>query len=224
MIYSVHLADAGWRSPRMLLRKPGPYTSPGLAYAEPVITTPLGASSLPRPRLGRVGMIAAWEEDEAIDHFLGDARGAVWAEGWHVRLEAVRVFGSWAAIPGLPSREVPVDDEEPVVVLTLGRLRLTRARPFLRSALPAEREAVGNKALIAGSGLARPPHMVATFSIWRSAAEMREYAFGATGTHQAAVKADRERPFHRESAFIRFRPYASAGTWDGRDPLAAAQR
>jgi hypothetical protein len=36
----------------------------------------------------------------------------------------------------------------------------------------------------------------------------------------AAVRRDRERGFHHESAFIRFRPYRSAGSWRGADPLA----
>jgi hypothetical protein len=49
---------------------------------------------------------------------------------------------------------------------------------------------------------------------------MRAYAYDRDGTHQAAVNADRAKPFHHESAFVRFRPYASEGSWDGRDPLA----
>jgi len=53
---------------------------------------------------------------------------------------------------------------------------------------------------------------------------MHEYAFGRAGSHQAAVRVDRANPFHRESAFVRFRPYASRGTWDGRDPLAGLVR
>ncbi len=221
MIVSVHIADVGLlRAPRLLLKRGGA-SSPGSLYAEPVTTAPLSTRVLPRPMLGRLGLIAAWQDDAALDRFL---REDPWAEqlagGWHVRLEPLRVFGSWAQMPGLPSRELPVDDDEPVVVLTLGRLRLNRAWPFLRSAAAAEAAAVDDEAMIASTGLARPPHLVSTFSIWRSAAEMRRYAFGKSGAHQAAVKADRERPFHHESAFIRFRPYASHGSWDGRDPLA----
>lgn len=49
---------------------------------------------------------------------------------------------------------------------------------------------------------------------------MRDYATRAGGGHSAAVRSDRERPFHHESAFVRFRPYASEGAWEGRDPLA----
>ena len=51
---------------------------------------------------------------------------------------------------------------------------------------------------------------------------MRAYALGSrNGAHPTATRADRANPFHHESAFIRFRPYASRGNWDGRDPLAA---
>ncbi|HKI67266.1 MAG TPA: hypothetical protein VJ989_08365 [Solirubrobacterales bacterium] len=52
---------------------------------------------------------------------------------------------------------------------------------------------------------------------------MREYAFDGAGSHQAAVRADRSRPFHHESAFVRFRPLASHGQWDGHNPLAAVE-
>ena len=118
-----------------------------------------------------------------------------------------------------------MEDDEPVVALTLGRLRFLRTRPFLRSGAPAERDAVADPAMVASTGFARPalPRLVSTFSIWRSAAAMREYAFGSAGSHQAAVRADRARPFHHESAFVRFRPLASHGSWDGRDPLAAVE-
>lgn len=88
---------------------------------------------------------------------------------------------------------------------------------------PAERDAVADPAVVASTGFARlaGPRLVSTFTIWRSAAAMRKYAFDEAGSHQAAVRADRASPFHHESAFVRFRPYASQGLWDSRDPLAA---
>ena len=110
-------------------------------------------------------MIAAWGEDAAIDGFLAaDPVGRELAAGWHVRMEPIRVTGSWAAMTGLPARPLPVHDEEPVAVLTLGRLRLGRALSFLRSAGRAEAEVLASPALLASTGLARPPHLVSTFS------------------------------------------------------------
>jgi len=206
----------------MLRGQPRPSDVPGLTYAEPVLSTPLRDGPVPRPGPGRVGLIAAWEQDEALDRFLAShPLAARFAAGWHVRLEPLRVYGSWSRMPGLPAREKPVDDSEPVAVLTLGHTKLHRAVPFLRSSAPAERAAVSDPAVLASTAFARPPRFVSTFSLWRSAAAMREYAHSGEGAHQAAVRADRAKPFHREAAFIRFRPYASQGNWGGRDPLAA---
>jgi hypothetical protein len=226
MIVSVHLADVGIRDAAALRRRPPqPEEIAGLTYAEPVIAAPLGGGLLPAPELGRAGLIAAWEDDASLDEFLaGHPVARRLAGGWRVRLEPLHVFGAWAGMPGLPREPRPLEDDEPVVALTLGRLRLRRALPFLRSAAPAEAAAVAHPGLLAATGLARPPHLVSTFSLWRGAGEMKEYAFGGGGAHQAAVLADRERPYHHESAFIRFRPYASHGSWDGRDPLAGTVR
>jgi hypothetical protein len=122
-------------------------------------------------------------------------------------------------MPGLPTKALPVDEDEPVAVLTLGNLRLGRGPAFLRSASRAEAEVVRSPALLASTGIGRPPHLFSTFSIWRSAAEMKAYSYSAGSAHRAAIEADRDKPFHHESAFIRLRPFASAGRWDGVDPL-----
>jgi hypothetical protein len=222
MIVSVHIADVGLKAAAKAIRKPPrPEDVLGLTYAATVTATALGSSLLPAPRPGRVGMIAAWEESEALDEFSAThPLAATFAEGWEARLQPLRVSGIWPQMPDLPREPLPVDDAEPVAALTLGRLRLGRALPFLRSSAAAEGAAITDPGLLASTGLARPPHLVSTFSIWRSYAAMRKYAYGKAGGHQAAVRADREHPFHHASAFVRFRPTASRGSWDGRDPLA----
>lgn len=226
MIVSVHLADVGrLKAQRLLLQGLDAAKIPGMTYAEVVFPARLG-NRVPRPRPGRIGLIAAWEEDAALDRFLERPAAGHLAAGWHARLEPLHCFGSWAGMPGLPAEALPADDDEPVAALTLGRLRISRTRAFLRSARPTERDAVANPGVVAATGFGRftPPRLVSTFSIWRSLAAMREYAFGASGSHQAAIRVDRAKPFHRESAFVRFRPYASQGAWDGRDPLAEVAR
>lgn len=178
------------------------------------LTAPL-ASAVPVPRPGRAGLIAAWDDDAAVDRFLAaDPLAARLAGGSHVRLEPLRASGKWSALPDLPKAELPVDDAEPVAVLTLGMLKITRTLPFLRTSSPAERRAVGDPSLVASTGLARPPRLVSTFSLWRTAAAMREYAYGNGGAeHVTAIRAHRARPFHHESVFARFRPYAGRGEW-----------
>jgi hypothetical protein len=222
VIVSLHLADVGKRtalglSPRRL----GLPAVPGLRYADITIAAPLGAQLLPRPNLGRVGLIAAWDDDHALDHFLERHPLALrLAHGWRVRLQPTHIFGAWSPMSGLLPDEQSMDDDEPAAVLTIGRLRLTQTVRFLRASAAAERLAVDDPALLASTGLARPPGLVATFSLWRSVAAMRAYASGGNDpAHLAAVRAHAARPFHHESAFLRFRPYRAEGTWDGREPL-----
>jgi hypothetical protein len=222
VIASVHLAATGTRQGLRAYRAAlDPAAVPGLTYAETVLTAPLSPAVLPRPTLAEVGLIASWEDDEHVDRFLAKpALAGPFASGWHVRMRPLRVFGAWPAMPGLPEKPLPVDDEEPVVVLTLGRPRITKLHTFLPTSARAEAALDGAPGLLASTGLAHPPRIVSTLSLWETATAMRAYAHDAAGAHMAAVRGDRAVGFHHESAFIRFRPYLSAGSWAGRDPLA----
>ncbi len=224
MLLSAHICDLDLRSAsRVLRRPPKPSEVAGLRYSETVLTAPLSGRLLPSPRLRPVAMIAAWESDEAFEAFsAGHPVGRSLAPGWQVRLQPLHVYGRWPGLSGLPERKIKLGDEEPVAVLTLGRPRAHRLPAFLKASARAEAEAVANPDVLALIGLARPPRLVATFSLWRNVGAMRNYARGhSDGAHPAATKTDRANPFHHDSAFIRFRPYASRGDWDGRDPLAS---
>lgn len=196
---------------------------PGLRYGVLTAASPLGTNRLPRPDPGHVALIAAWDDDDAIDSFLADhplARAL--RGGWHTRLAPTHIFGAFPPLDGLVGDAPPaMDDREPAAVLTIGRLRLSQAPRFLKASAGAERLAVHDRSMLRGIGLARPPGLVATFSLWRTTREMRAYAGGRSGAeHRDAVKAHSERPFHHVSAFIRFRPYAAEGEWGGENPLA----
>jgi hypothetical protein len=222
VILSVHLADIGFRGVVGVLRgKPRPAGVTGLVYAETAVPVPLGGR-VPRPQFGRVGMIAAWDDDGALDSFLAShPLAARLAGGFHVRLDPLRASGAWPAMPGLGQPEREVDDDEPVGVITLGNLRLRRAVPFLRTNRPAADLAAGDPGVLFATGMARPPHIVSTFSLWRTAAAMKAYAYGKNGPgHADAIKAQRKNDFHHQSVFARFRPYAPSGTIDGREDLA----
>jgi hypothetical protein len=211
LIVSVDIAEVGLRQGlRILARPPRVDQIAGLRYAETVFTAPLGARR-PEPSFGTVALIAAWEDDAALDRFASHPLAQELATGWQARMEPLRVFGGWPGLAGLPERPLPVDDEEPVVVLTLGRLKPWRVRPFLRASAPAERDVLAEPDLLASTAFARLPNLVATFSLWRTAAGMRAYATRRDGSHRVAVAKDREHPFHRHSAFIRFRPYETRG-------------
>jgi len=224
VIASVHLADLSPRDAVRALRgRPRPGAVPGLRYAEVLLGAPLSSSVLPSPAPGRFGLVSVWDDDAALDRFTEAAPAArVFAGGWHGRLEPLReTTNGFTGMPSLVADERPVDPGEPVAVLTYARTNLRAGHHFLRSSAVAEGEALAHPGLLASTGLARPPRLVATFSLWRTAAEMQEYAYAGPG-HTAAMREMGRRRFHSEWLFARFRPYATRGSWGGGDPLAAA--
>jgi hypothetical protein len=226
MIASFHVAEVGKVAGLRLLRRATPQDpAPGLRYGVLTAASPLGSNRLPRPDPGRVALFAAWDDDDAIDRFLAaHPLAQALSGGWHTRLQPTHIFGAYPPLAGLVGEEPPaMSEQEPAAVLTIGRLRLSQAPRFLKAGAAAERLAVKDPAMLRGTGLARPPGLVATFSLWRTTREMRAYAGGRSGAeHRDAVRAHAERPFHHASAFIRFRPYGAEGEWDGENPLAEA--
>ncbi len=221
MIASLHLADVGRRSAvRALRSRPDPESVPGLRHADVALAGLLSGSFLPRPDLGRVGLVAFWDGDDDLDRFLDDHPLAATLDGgWRVRLTPLRAFGAW---PGLPD-DVPLhpltEHDGPTAVLTLGRLRITQALRFLRASAKAEARVVEAQGLTWASGLARPP-FVSTASLWHTTGALSDYAYGLNDSpHQDVIDSHLEKPFHHQSAFIRFAPYRSEGSLDGRNPL-----
>jgi hypothetical protein len=217
VIVSVHVAEQGVRrSLRLLRRGRRPLDAPGLLYSEAAGLVPLAGRAPPLPPRGTI-LISSWDDNDALDRFLA----ANPIEGYHVRMRPTRIVGAWPDMPGLPTEEEPMDPGEPAAVLTLGRPRKRTLLRFARTSRPAEKLAVDHPGLVKGTAAARLPRFVATFSIWRTVSEMRDYALGRPdAAHLNAIKADRANSFHHVEAFVRFRPYASTGTWGSSDPLA----
>jgi len=222
MIATVQLADLGPAGTfRGVMRRPKPSDTPGLRSAEVAVFAPLALSG--PPPISRAGLIAFWDDDDAFDRFLdNDPIGQRFAGGFQTRLKPLRAYGSWPGLPTDVASSRAIEHDGPVVVLTLGRLRISQTVRFLRASRPAERAAVANDGMIWGSAAARPP-FVATVSIWRDAQVTAAYAYGRQQpAHSEAIREQQRKDFHRQSAFIRFAPTRLEGTLSGSNPLAAS--
>src|SRR5260221_9521291 len=177
MIASLHLADLGvGGTMRALIRRPKVGEVAGLRWADVAPLVPL-AMSRP-PSLRRAGLVAFWDDEESIDRFTEThPTGRRFAGGFHARLRPLRAFGSW---PGLPA-DVPdtpaVPHDGPVVVTTLGRLRISQAVRFFKASRPAEKAAKIADGLIWGTAAAPLPVLM-TISIWEASHATAAYAFG----------------------------------------------
>ena len=105
-------------------------------------------------------------------------------------------------------------------MLTRAAIRFSRLRSFW-TAVPATTRGLDRAdGLLASVGTGEAPFIrPATFSLWRSEADLVKYAYG-DAEHQEVIRRRADEGWYSEELFARFVPVRSEGTWNGRDPLA----
>jgi len=153
-----------------------------------------------------------WDDEPDLEPLVDGA-----GEAWTVRLVPLGARGSWGGHQPLPGQRAATDG--PVAVLTRARVQV-RAWPAFYRAVPAVQAALHEApGLLAAVGIGEAPvGLQATFSLWRSTDAMEAFA-AAPGPHREVARRARDERWFAEDLFARFRPYASTGTWGGRDPL-----
>jgi heme-degrading monooxygenase HmoA len=197
-----------------------------LAAAEGVefwrlLGTGAGSSTGPGADLARTALFAVWRDEQAVDAFIDGNPWPNATESWHVRLAGLGGHGTWRGVPVLDRIAAGGADGGPIAVITRADVRLRSWRAF-RAAGAGVSEALHRAdGLLDVVGIGEAPvGRLGTFSVWRSAADVRAFAHG-DAVHTRVVAATREGRWYGEELFARFAPYGSTGTWDGRDPLGA---
>lgn len=232
-VHTFHLAELPPSvTMRALARPPSSTTVRGLDHAESLALMRLGAPTVSpdRMQLRRMAVFAQWRDEVSLERFLGeDALGRHLAGGWHVRLQFLRRWSTLKALPDLPLSAGAWEQNEPVVAVTVARMRLREVPRFLHSGKPVERLVRDHPgATLALAGF-RPPRTISTFSVWRSVREMEEMVHGRSAVpeperHVAAMAERGRRDFHHEFATFRFRPLSEHGAWEGRTGIVPSAR
>ncbi|GLW09143.1 hypothetical protein Misp01_42720 [Microtetraspora sp. NBRC 13810] len=227
-IASFHLvryADAGGMRhmafDRPVLRRTG-----GLLFHR-LLGTGRGDSMSLGADLRRWALFAVWREEADLAAFLDGspvARG--WrreaAESWHVRLTPLAWRGRWGGrdpFAGAARPPRPAAGEGPVAVLTRASIRPSRLVAFYRAVPRVDRLLAGQPGCLASVGVGEwPLARQATFSLWRDAGAVDGFAYRGAA-HREVIGRVRGEDWYAEELFARFRPFASAGAWNGADPL-----
>lgn len=178
------------------------------------------------PNLRRYGLMAVWDDAAAAAAFF--AQHPLWqayqsraAETWTAHLGPLKAHGRWdGAAPFDYPADAPPAAGGPVAVLTRASIRWWKTPRFWRYVAPTSAAVAGAPGVALAIGLGELPVVrQATFSVWRSAAAMQQYAYH-DARHREAMRLTRQENWYGEELFARFQVLASAGTVDGRDPLA----
>jgi len=176
-------------------------------------------------QLRNLAVFAAWESNEALDAFLADTKlGRTLSEGWHVRLEFLRRWGQFSELDDLPPNVEDTDPNQPVIAVTLARLKLPQISRFIRWGKPVEELVRDHPGTTLALAAIRPPRTFSTFSVWRSQREMTDMVHGTDSSPgadrhaKAMVERDRK-DFHYKFTTLRFRAIAEHGKWSGRSDI-----
>jgi hypothetical protein len=178
-----------------------------------------------RWQVRRLAMFAAWENETAVDAFLGGSDlGRSLAAGWHVRLRFLRRWGRITELGDMPAVAGETDPDAPVVAVTLARLRLTEALRFIRWGKPVECQIRDDPGATLALAATRPWRTIATFTVWQTAREMTDMVHGRGSVpgpdRHAVAMVERERKdFHHEFTTLRFTCISEHGEWEGRTSI-----
>ncbi len=226
MVVSLHLAgypsarSAGLALLAYRRRRRGGLPA-GLAAGALCRTAPFSSLTSQRPTLRRWAMLCCWDDADAPGEFI--ARSPLIAaleerasESWHLQLQPVRVQGSWRGWgESVPPGERLAPDE-PAVALISGRLSPRMLPRFTWDNARVVSQLDRDPGVLASLALHDTPLTMTSFSVWRSTDAMNRFAHGSGTTHRRVMEAT---PRFDNHFFARFRPVASSGAWDGRDPL-----
>jgi hypothetical protein len=224
-IFSFHLVETTLTTTvGALFRPPTKDVVAGLHHAECMAAMTLGAPifSAARMQLRNLAVFAAWESTEALDAYLADTKlGRQLSAGWHVRLELLRRWGRFSEFDDFQPTVEGIDPDQPVVAVTLARLKLPQVFRFVRWGKPVEEQVRDHPGTSLALAAIRPLRTFSTFSVWRSLREMTDMVHGKGSSpgagHHAGAMLERDRKdFHHEFTTLRFRAISEHGIWMAR--------
>jgi hypothetical protein len=198
---------------------------PGLRFFR-LLGTGRGSQTGPGVELHRTAMFAVWRDEDDLDAFLQSPpvaeRHESAAEWCVIRLLAIGGHGRWRGVPVLDWIDAAPAHAGagPMAVLTRADVRVRHWWTFARAGKPVSDELQRAAGLVRVVGIGEAPvGRQATFSLWRSEADLRQFAYGMP-RHAEVVRRTRSEQWYGEELFARLHPTGASGTWDGAHPLA----
>ncbi|MBI2275190.1 MAG: DUF3291 domain-containing protein [Bacteroidetes bacterium] len=140
-------------------------------------------------------------------------------EKWELLLEPIEGYGTWdgqACFGELPKQ---TDYAGMIGILTRATIRVSKLGSFWKNVDGVASQMAGADGFITSLGIGEVPWLKqATFSIWESREQMKQFAYQMK-QHAEVIRKTRKENWYSEDMFVRFRILSSQGTLNGTDPL-----
>jgi hypothetical protein len=167
-------------------------------------------------------LLATWDDAAAADAFERGPLHRGWDRRAHerldVRLAPVASRGRWSRREpfGDPRPTGPLQRDQPVAAVTRARIRPRKALTFWRAVPPVSADLNTTPGLVVALGIGEAPvGLQGTFSLWRSAADLVEFAHRRAPHQEAVARTPREN-WYAEELFARFAVLSVRGSFAGR--------
>lgn len=140
-------------------------------------------------------------------------------EKFTVILQPIEGHGTWDGKEVFGSLAKQTVHDGLTAVLTRATIRLSRLKNFWKNVDSVASQMSGTDGFIASFGIGEVPWIKqATFSIWRSKADMKNFAYKMQ-EHAEVIRKTRKENWYSEDMFVRFIPLSAYGSINGINPL-----
>jgi hypothetical protein len=173
------------------------------------------------PNFGTYVLLCVWDSEEQSQAFFTknpffkhyQKRST---ELFTVYLQSAESHGSWDGTKPF-AKHATLAMDMPVMVLTRARIRFSKLWSFWRRVGKVSESLDQYDGLALSIGVGEWPLIQqATLSIWRTQAEMLDYAY-KNQKHKEVVLLTRKLNWYKEELFARFVPYKFVGVWNGKN-------
>ena len=174
-----------------------------------------------RPNFGTYALLCIWEtEIHAVEFFENNSFFKKYrsksSESFTVFAHSEEAHGKWdGKQPFISSATLEID--KPIMVLTRASIRISKLISFWRKVGNVSKSLEDYEGLVLSIGVGEWPLIQqATLSIWKTQAEMIDYAY-KNKKHLEVVRLTRKLNWYKEELFARFIPYKFLGNWNGKN-------
>jgi hypothetical protein len=179
----------------------------------------------PFPDWSVYSLLQVWENELSATAFLERSEllqdyHAHTVQRWSIFMKTMMAKGKWSGENPFQASDSLSDNIPYVSVITRATIKTKQLFNFWRYVPTSMKPLTDNAGLLFTKGIGEAPVVqMATFSLWKSAEALKQFAYQSKA-HRVAIEKTRKLNWYNEELFARFQPYRMEGNWEGVEGLS----